>query len=313
LGILRKDYVLDRWVYYATERRKRPMEFKKTEHIKESRVCFFCHGNEHLTPPEIGRIPEEDKWKIRWFPNKFPAVELKGDPKIRKNKFLTYSSAYGVHEVIAETRFHKKQLADLSVDHIKDILKIYTHRIEVLSKLKNIRYVSVFKNHGVFAGTSLVHSHTQVAAISMLPKEVMDKVNAAKKHSGCPYCDIIKIERKTKRKIFENKNIIAFAPFASRFNFEVSIFPKKHRKNIIDFDDKELEDLAKILKKILLKLKKSNSSYNYYLHYAPKGHDLHFHIELTPRFAKWGGFELSTGAIINSVMPEDAAKFYKSK
>ena len=63
------------------------MEFKKTEHIKESRVCFFCHGNEHLTPPEIGRIPEEDKWKIRWFPNKFPAVELKGDPKIRKNKY----------------------------------------------------------------------------------------------------------------------------------------------------------------------------------------------------------------------------------
>jgi len=60
-------------------------------------------------------------------------------------------------------------------------------------------------------------------------------------------------------------------------------------------------------------LKKLNASYNYYLQYAPKGHDLHFHIELTPQFAKWGGFELSTGAIINSVMPEEAAKFYRGK
>ena len=183
----------------------------------------------------------------------------------------------------------------------------------IISKLKNIKYVSVFKNHGAFGGTSLIHSHTQVAAISLLPKEVMEKVFAAKKNGKCAYCNIIKIESGSKRKIFENKNIIAFAPFASRFNFEVSIFPKKHRKNITEFDENELIDLASVLKKILLKLKKLNASYNYYLHYAPKGHDLHFHIEITPRFAKWGGFELSTGAIINSVMPEDAAKFYKSK
>src|SRR3989344_122808 len=62
-----------------------------------------------------------------------------------------------------------------------------------------------------------------------------------------------------------------------------------------------------------LKIKRLNASYNYYLHYAPQGFDLHFHIEVSPRFAKWGGFELSTGAIINSVMPEDAARFYRSK
>ena len=76
-------------------------------------------------------------------------------------------------------------------------------------------------------------------------------------------------------------------------------------------NDQELYDVASVLKKILVKLKKMNASYNFYLHYAPQGHDLHFHIEVTPRIGKWGGFELSTGAIINSVMPEDAAKFYR--
>src|SRR3990167_5812070 len=108
----------------------------------------------------------------------------------------------------------------------------------------------------------------------------------------------------------ENKSVIAFAPFASRFNFEAWIFPKRHVKSITDMYDNELYDIASALKKILMKLKEKNISYNFYLHYAPKGKGLNFHIEITPRIAKWGGFELSTGAIINSVMPEDAARFY---
>ena len=77
--------------------------------------------------------------------------------------------------------------------------------------------------------------------------------------------------------------------------------------------DNELYDLATVLKKILIKLKKINASYNFFLHYAPAGNDFHFHIEIIPRLAKWAGFEYSTGAIINSVMPEDAAKFYRGK
>ena len=313
MGILRKDYTLDRWVYYATERKKRPIEFKKEEHVKENKTCYFCPGNETLTPQEIGRVEEKNTWKIRWFPNKFPAVELKGSAKIKKSKFLTYSDAYGKHEVIAETRNHKKQLADLSVEHIKEILKVYILRIKYLSKLPDVKYISIFKNKGPLAGTSLVHSHTQIVALSKIPELVKEEIEASKKSSKCPYCGIIKIEKKSKRKIFENKSIIAFAPFASRFNFEAWIFPKNHKKSLAEFDDNELKDLASILKKILLKLKKLNATYNYYLHYAPKGHNQHLHIEIAPRYAKWGGFELSTDEIINSVMPEDAAKFYKSK
>lgn len=314
MGILRKDYLLDRWVYYATERKKRPMEFKKEVYIKERKVCYFCPGKEHLTPKEIGRVEEKNTWKIRWFPNKFPAVEMKGSAKIKKkNEFLISSDAYGKHEVIAETRNHNKQLADLDVKHIKEILEVYALRIKHLSRLSNIKFISIFKNKGPLAGTSLIHSHTQVAALSQVPELVKEEVEASKKHKRCPYCSILNIEKKSKRKIFENKSIIAFAPFASRFNFEAWIFPKKHKKNITEFDDHELKDLASILKKILLKLKKLNASYNYFLHYAPKGQNLHFHIEITPRFAKWGGFELSTGALINSVMPEEAAKFYRSK
>ena len=316
MGILRKDYILERWVYYATERKDRRREFKEEEvkDISSSKTCFFCPGNEHSTPPEIGRVEYKNSWKIRWFPNKFPVVELKGNAGIKtSNKFLKEGKNYGNHEVIAETRDHKKQLADLSIEHIKEIFEVYKLRITALTKLKGIKYVTIFKNKGPQAGTSLVHSHTQVASLPLIPDDVMNEVKAVKKFRNCPYCNIIKLESKSKRKIIENKSMIAFAPYASRFNFEVWIFPKRHVKSITSMRDNELYDMASTLKKILIKLKKLNASYNFFLHYAPAGYDLHFHIEVMPRFAKWGGFELSTGATINSVMPEDAAKFYRSK
>jgi|TARA_Y100000310_G_scaffold50496_1_gene46509 UDPglucose--hexose-1-phosphate uridylyltransferase len=311
MGILRKDYILDRWVYYATERKKRPREFKE-DHTVNTKTCFFCPENEHLTPPEIGRVKEKNTWRIRWFPNKFPVVELKENVRIKtKNKFIKEGKTYGMHEIIAETRDHKKQLSDLSIEHIKEIFDVYVSRIKALSKLKDIKYVTVFRNQGSSAGTSLIHSHTQVAALPILPKDVMNEIKAAKKFRRCPHCNIIRLESKSKRKIVANKSTVAFAPFASRFNFEAWIFPKRHVKSITAMYDHELYDMASALKKILVKLKKLNVSHNFFLHYAPQGHDLHFHIEITPRLAKWGGFELSTGAIINSVTPEDAARFYR--
>ena len=71
---------------------------------------------------------------------------------------------------------------------------------------------------------------------------------------------------------------------------------------------KEAEEIAV---KVLKKLKTLNASYNVFIHYSPNGKDLHFHIEVAPRFAVWAGFEFSSNDAINSVTPEDAAKFYR--
>ena len=220
-------------------------------------------------------------------------------------------SSYGKHEVIAETPNHKKQLYDLPIDHIIELLKVYSLRIKTLSKLKNIKYVAIFKNHGKDAGTSLKHSHAQVIAVPKLPSLVEEKLRAIK-NKKCPYCDIIKKEKKSKRKVFENKSFISFTPYASRFHYEIWVFPKKHIKNITELNDGEFKDLAIILKKVLLKIKKLNCSYNFFLHYAPKGTNLHFHIEIIPRIPIFGGFEYSSDDIINSITPEEAAKFYRN-
>ena len=305
---LRKDYILDRYVIIAENRKQRPKQFR--HEIKEDiKICYFCPGNEHTTPKEKGRVEFKNKWLIRWFPNLFPAVELKGSPVIKGKKFTKKSAAYGYHEVIVETPEHNKQMADLSTEHIAEVLKVYALRIKELSQ--KAKYVVVFKNQGIMGATSLVHSHTQLLTYPKIPEAVKEKLNAIKKYKKCPYCDIIKQEMKSPRRLFSNKNFASFAPFASRFNYEAWIFPKKHIRNITELEDIGLVNLAEIIKKILVKTSKITDSYNMCLYYAPKGTNLHFHIEITPRIAIWGGFELATDATINSVAPERAARFYR--
>lgn len=185
---LRKDYILNRYVLVSASRGKRPHQFaERVVETVTSADCFFCPGNENLTPPEIMRIPDEKGgWKIRVFPNKFAAAELNGNYNIRTdNKYYTFSDGYGKHEVIAETNDHSKQLSDLSEDEIKDVLKVYVNRISEISKIKGIKYVCVFKNHGNDAGTSIVHSHTQVIGINLIPPLVQEELDAVKKYDHC--------------------------------------------------------------------------------------------------------------------------------
>jgi UDPglucose--hexose-1-phosphate uridylyltransferase len=168
----------------------------------------------------------------------------------------------------------------------------------------------VFKNSGPDAGTSIVHSHSQVMASSIPNQEILDEVAARRKYVNCPYCDIVQSEKSSERRCFENKDWLAFAPYASRFNYECWIFPRAH---ITTMKDAKLDTLASILKQVLVKIHGLQCSYNLVVHYSPRGEDLHFHIELLPRISTWGGFELGTNIIINTVAPEDAAKYYRGE
>ncbi len=53
---LRQDRTTKEWVIIATERPKRPHDFKRDKPLVERPLykedCPFCPGNEHLTPPE---------------------------------------------------------------------------------------------------------------------------------------------------------------------------------------------------------------------------------------------------------------------
>ncbi|MBS3132743.1 DUF4931 domain-containing protein [Candidatus Woesearchaeota archaeon] len=307
---LRKDYALERWVIIASGRSKRPQERREAEGQVRG-VCYFCPGNERFTPPEIGRLGGR-RWRFRWFANKFPAVEPKGNPEARTdNEFFTFADAYGIHEIVVETPSSAKQLWDLKHSELVELFSIYNSRIGELSKADRIKYVSVFKNHGVKGGASLRHSHTQIIASAVTPPVVNAEAESC---SGkCPYCRIIGTEKNSFRRCFENETAAAFTPYASRFNYELWIFPKIHRKTLGEFSENEMRDFTELLHNALKRLKTLNVSYNYFIHYSPDSADLHFHLELAPRISNWAGFELSSGIVINTVSPEDAARFYRGE
>ena len=306
---LRKDPLFERWALIAEARGKRPTDFavKHAGEKKQEGICYFCPGNEHLTPPEISRISEKGKWVIRCFPNKFPAVS-RDSP-----------NAYGYHEVIAETDKHGASFSELSAGHIKKVLDMYASRLSALRRDREIKYVMIFKNEGEEGGASLSHSHTQVIALARVPPVIEDEIRAQKDykraHRKCALCELAKNEKTGPRFIYENDEFVCFAPFASRFSFETWILPKKHLSCITQLSDKQKLALAHALKSSLGKLDKllNKPPYNYLVHIAPEARgreygNFHFHIEICPRFGKWAGFEFGSGIVINSMPPETAAR-----
>ena len=79
---LRQDPILKHWVVINEKRGKRPRQLRKHETIHDDLMCYFCPGNEAMTPPEIGRTSRSGhptQWAIRWFENKFPIFHPSND------------------------------------------------------------------------------------------------------------------------------------------------------------------------------------------------------------------------------------------
>ncbi|PIV51952.1 hypothetical protein COX67_03060 [Candidatus Falkowbacteria bacterium CG_4_10_14_0_2_um_filter_36_22] len=299
---IRQAYLLNKYVIITPSRAKRPRDIKEQTIIKRSRECPFCPGK--ISPKDIiDVIKINNKPEIYSLKNIYPAVSLDNN------------KAYGAQEVIIETSDHLKELANLPEAHIEQVLRMYARRTKKISKNKKINYILCFKNQGSKAGASIVHAHSQVFATEILPPEVAEELKLAKeykeKNKSCPYCDIIKKETKSPRKIFEDKFIAVFTPYASEYHYEVWLFTKRHLDNITKLNNQEFKSFAKIFKKILLKLHALDLSFNYFLHQAVNDKDQHFYLKIQPRDSVWAGVELGSGLVINSVPPEDAAKYFR--
>ena len=307
MGEVRKDYILDRWVVYSQDRGKRPHEFIQETARTNGDTCPFCSGNEAMTTGETYRYPSTGKWHIRVINNKFPAVVSSGNGVIQThNSFYTFSDNVGKHEVVVETNKPRLAVWDFTQKHLVAVFQSYIHRYRALH---DYPYVCVFKNHGPDAGTSIVHSHSQVIAINHWPLWIHQIILASRRYDSCPYCDIIHREQDSDRLCFRNDHFVAFCPYASLVPFEVWIFPRKHIRSLTEVE--HLDALAAIYLQVLQRLKKLNASFNMMLFVSPVTENMHFFIQIIPRLSSFAGFELF-GTVINSILPEDAALFYRS-
>ncbi len=330
---LRRDPISARWVINPDLANDQPSSMIEMEKLITRGTCPFCEGNEKFTPPEIFALRSKDSrkdrpnWEVRVVPNLSPALKVELELDQRAERMYDLMNAVGAHEIIIETPRHIANLADLETGQIKKVMRTYRERILDLKKDLRFRSIFIFKNYGERAGSSPIkHAHSQLIAVSITPKNVKEELTGAKEYydykERCIFCDVIKQEiAADKRVICSNQDFLAIAPFASRFNHEVWILPKKHSVDFESTGDIQFENLASLFKEVLLRLKilLNDPPYNYIIHTGPNrtrrrgeawktlSADYHWHIEIMPRFTRIDGFEWGTGLYINATTPEEAA------
>jgi len=306
---IREDYVHNRTVIIAPSRRKRPHGDQP-----EQAPPHVHKGDCPLEPELVNALPAKNapltvgnkkNWDIKVIKNIFPVVSH-DNPK-----------AYGDQEVVIETPDHDIELSELPIPHIAKLLWAYGQRIKGLSADKRLKYILIFKNFGGRAGASLDHSHSQIFATDFLPPHILDKLTRAEQYKitkgSCYYCDLIAKERKGPRWIGHDSHVVAFTPYASSYNYEAWIMPRRHRDNIASLSQAEYLSMAKQLRHILRRLDTINLPYNFYLHQVIDYPDEHLYLRIAPRRQVWAGVELGSRLIVNNVSPEEAATFYRGK
>ena len=335
---LRYDPIQKRWVIIATERARRPSDFHVSDPQETVRFSPFAEGNEDRTPPEVYAIRQPGSqanapgWSVRVVPNKFPALHVEGEIERIGVGFYDQMNGIGVHEVVVETPRPDLQMADMPLGQIEKVALAYRNRLQDLMQDKRLRYILVFKNHGIAAGAPHFHSHSQVIGLPVTPTTVRQELMSAQEHylqkERCLFCDLIRQELESgTRVILEDDDFVAVAPFASRFPFEIFLAPKRHAHDYGRSSDEMLGAFAGALSDVLGRLKRvlDDPPYNFVLHSAPATEtsprrpgywqtlemDFHWHLEIIPRLTRFAGFEWGTGFYINPMPPEDAAAYLR--
>jgi UDPglucose--hexose-1-phosphate uridylyltransferase len=312
---LRRHYFLDEYCIIASERRKRPSDFRlpKSE-AGDEKSCPFCPGNEELTPPAsavytkqgvLADGPEKIRnWNLRVFPNLFAAMVPSPSPPTTEWIALP---GHGYHEVIVDSPQHQDSPADFSQEQMELLLQAYMDRYAHYRYMSGVNYVSIFKNRGTEAGASLSHSHSQVIAIPIMPPLIKREMNVISAASFCLFCNIAEREAASDRLIYQNDSWVHIAPFYSQAPYETWILPKSHVSNLEEMTEGDRRDLASLLKKALMSMRDllEDPPYNFMIYQLPSGY--HLNIRIQPAISKIAGFERGTGVYINSVPPEQAA------
>ena len=324
---LRQNRFTKEWVIMATERAKRPEEMRVQREKRQLphyvETCPFCPGNEHLAPPEILRFSKPDgAWTVRVVPNKFAALSREGQPEWKIERSRRTIRGVGIHDVIVETPDHALTTALLPPERVETILRCYLERFHAVSADPRVAHITIFKNHGVRAGTSLEHPHSQMIGAPVVSSQVRQRLYEAMRHfdefGECMFCEMMQEElAEDKRVVLTSEHFVDIEPFASAPPFATYIYPRRHHASFGDISESQLCDLARVLRTMLAKLYigLDNPDFNYVIRTAPAEvagvKYYHWYLSVIPRLTRVAGFELGSGMFINTVLPEQATTFLR--
>lgn len=323
---LRQNIITGDWVVIAPERAKRPNDFVIPQSVKvaDKSKCPFC--------PTLSGFKKNEKVhcasteNIFVIENRYPAfIENESKSQIRsyylEGSFYRARPSVGDHEVVI-IKDHNLNMMMFSCEIMTELFKVIKQRYECMKEERGVVSIMPIYNHGAEAGASVEHPHAQIFASGIVANMVGKEMDGAEKYYGingsCVFCDIIFHEQKEKVRVVQvNEDFIAATTYAARFPMETWIFPKKHQSQFETVSNSELSNLARILIFVVRNMQANipNVPLNWYIHTLPTTHEgsssYHWHLEITPRLANYGGFELGSGIIIDIMSPEDSAEYLR--
>lgn len=311
---LRWNPLLGEWLATATHRQERTF-------LPPEDFCPLCPAREG-TPTEV---PEPD-YDIVVFENRFPSLKKNPEaPSVLDSPLYPVLPGQGVCEVILYSPHHASTLAEEPVSQIRKLVRVWTDRFVELGKLDFVKYVFIFENKGEVIGVTLHHPHGQTYAYPFVPPIIRRELDQSRLHhektGRCLICDIRDEERRFGgRVVAENQSFMAVVPFFARWPYEVHLYPARHVQALPDLRPSEQDDLACLLKSILVaydRLFTRSFPYIMALHQRPTdGKEYgfyHFHVEFYPplrsaeKLKYLAGSEAGAGMFINDTLAEEKA------
>jgi UDPglucose--hexose-1-phosphate uridylyltransferase len=276
---------------------------------QEAPVAIYSHGQ---------KVDTVEGWTLQVLPNKSPAVSAGQCGPVIDQGLYSVAAGVGAHELVV-TRDHDRYFSDLTVEEMAEVIRAYRDRYQVLSAELCNKCVTIFHNHGVLAGASVKHNHSQIISMPVVPPELSRMFARCADHltrTGRRLIADLVAEESTHRTrvVAENENFVAVCPFASRSPYEVNIFPKFSQSSFADLSEDALPMLAALMREVFIRIDKavSQPDYLFFIHSAAS-HDasaiaFDWHIEIMPRFSPTAGLEFGAGVFVNTVDPDEAAQ-----
>ena len=312
---LRWNPQLREWVITATHRQERTF-------LPPADICPLCPTRPDGPATEI----DHPTFGVAVFENRFPSLRPDpGKPTVAGTPLTPALPSVGACEVVVYTPRHDATATDLSLAQLQRLIAVWAHRTLVLGARPEIEYVFIFENKGEQIGVTLHHPHGQIYAYSYLPPIIEREASAAgdhfAEHGGCLWCGLLDQEvGEGRRLVAETDTWVAGVPFFARWPYEVHLTPRRHVGWLHELGVAEIDDLARVIKTVLLKydaLFGFSLPYIMAIHQRPTrtGDDAayHLHIEFYPpnrtatKLKFLAGSEAGAGAFINDTLPEETA------
>jgi UDPglucose--hexose-1-phosphate uridylyltransferase len=294
---LRKDPITRSWVITGDD--------TSDNTPRTEAFCRFCP--ETPAPPQVvSNMPGIDgaAWSARAVVHPTPLYHIEGEATRRADGLYDRMTRVGAHEVLVENPRHGQHLWSTSDAEIEQFLLLAARRIQDLKRDQRLKYVSIFKNHGVSAGQEFDHATSQLTATTFVPRRVLYELRAGRDYFAqkerCVFCDIIAQEMRQNLRVLEVRgDFLALCPYAPRVPYETWIMSTTHEAAFERFAlsrPSNMQDLGALLRRTLQRIRMVTEEFHLVLHTSPNSthrseslgywktidEDYHWHIEILP-------------------------------